>query len=83
MRKRLLKALLIFTAAALGLAGALATFVRWDNCYGHTFSSFSIETMAPLPPASRSRVVISKMDAGRRPCYVRSNRDRIRRHPFG
>ena len=52
MRKRLLTALtalLIFTAAALGLAGALATFVRWQNCYGPPFS-LSIEPMAPLPP---------------------------------
>ena len=46
----MLTALLIFTAAALGLACALAMFVRWDNCYGHTFSSFAIEPMAPWPP---------------------------------
>lgn len=52
MRKRALTALtalLIFTAAALGLAGALATFVRWQNCYGPPFS-LSIEPIAPLPP---------------------------------
>ena len=52
MRKRLLttlSALLIFTATALGLAGAFATFVRWDNCYGPPLA-FSIEPMAPLPP---------------------------------
>ena len=46
MRKRLLAAMLIFTAATLGLAGALATFVRWQNCYGPPLS-FSIEPMAP------------------------------------
>ena len=49
MRKRLTLASLIFAAAALGLAGAGAAFVRWNNCCGNMFS-FGATPNTPWPP---------------------------------